>query len=328
MTMIMAVPPTKPEEILQFSGRSPDVRRLLALAWQLRDFGLATKPRAESAGNFPQPPAACYPNLAGVRPQRTNEKDRRYTMGESLGGDVFGHAIGWAAARLSGAIEGVLGEEKRSDESRMNGRRSSDPIPRRPPKLSTPPSPLPGPPSRQTSFPVERETPPMSKLPSDAGDYGEASAQAPAAPVPIGRKPRDRGDTDSSWVLSPALSEISSVSQSQPRFNSLFSAAPAARAEHGVSEVQANARLRPGSEPVRNLLPFPRASRSEPEPSQAAERAGYQSEPFWAPLPEQEVRHAPAAESEPSASGIVKELDALQLMLNSLGKSQLLEGST
>ena len=106
------------------------------------------------------------------------------------------------------------------------------------------------------------------------GDYGEAwapilfvlreraarqaSAQAPAAPVPIGRKRGALGTSDSppakqsldppghgivvtrtaglvaefpcvlskilgprlaSWVLSPALSEISSVSQSQPRWD-------------------------------------------------------------------------------------------------------------
>ena len=36
------------------------------------------------------------------------EKDRRYTMGDSLGGEVLGHALGWAAARLSGVLENVL----------------------------------------------------------------------------------------------------------------------------------------------------------------------------------------------------------------------------
>ena len=49
----------------------------------------------------------------GAQGAHSGCQDRRYTIGESLGGEVFGHAIGWAASRLSGALEGVLGEGPR-----------------------------------------------------------------------------------------------------------------------------------------------------------------------------------------------------------------------
>eukprot|EP00913_Durusdinium_trenchii_P002206 g2038.t1 len=93
------------------------------------------------------------------------------------------------------------------------------------------------------SFPAEKESPLLSYTeptePKGAGEpfFREAAPPAvsaalrpPCAPIAAHRKPRERGNSDetdvSFWPLSPALSEISQTSLSQPRFKGLFSASP------------------------------------------------------------------------------------------------------
>lgn len=352
--MILAMSPTNPEQILHYSDRSPNVNQLLHLAHQLRVYQRnrtwnSSQPQGDmkpgmEGHSFPQPPAANYPNLAGLQkpPVPPKEKDRRYTMGDSLGGEVFGHALGWAASRLSGALEGVLNAEKLPRTKGIEpvpvaelapgpfGRRSSEPA-----KLivSIPPSPeaaVQRP--RRDSFPVEKESPvPTFKAPINAGDLAaDAEVQKPPqAPMPGHRKPRERGNSEetdiSFWPLSPALSEISSTSHSQPRFRGLFSASPHATAN--VPHVAPRqAYESPGQ--TRNLLPFPKASKqgTNAAPSSATSTPVLQpSEPFWAPLPDQvEVPKGKAQEKshEPSAEGVMKDLDALQAMLQSLSQPE------
>lgn len=164
LAMIIASPPTKPEEILRFSERRPDVRRLLALACQLRQFAAesssgsqqaggsrpstGSSSAAQGGGDFPQPPPAAYPSgMAGGRAQqpraaaarRSDGKDR-YTLGESLGSTVFGQALGWAASRLSTAVTGVLGDGsdcRGSAEARREARLAAERTWRRPPPSPT-----------------------------------------------------------------------------------------------------------------------------------------------------------------------------------------------
>eukprot|EP00435_Cladocopium_sp_Y103_P007403 s5001_g2.t1 len=263
-------------------------------------------------------------------------------MGDSLGGEVFGHALGWAASRLSGALEGVLKAERAVPRTKdiepvvapmpdRTGRRSSEPV--RP--TITPPSPeftaLQRP--RTDSFPAEKESPlPSCNSLVEAGEGGDAEAQKPPqAPMPGHRKPRERGnseETDASfWPLSPALSGISATSLSQPRFKGLFSASPL--------PVQAAPRI-PHSAPgqadestaqLRSLLPFPKASKPPPAPVSTSTTSTpvmepSESEPFWAPLPEQVEAESKARPKlhEPSAEGVMKDLDDLQAMLHSLGQ--------
>ncbi|CAK9098941.1 unnamed protein product [Durusdinium trenchii] len=334
LAMILAAPPSKPEELLHFNERAPEVRKLLAFSWQLRDFANSMpRPsgmRRPGGRPFPQPPAACYPKI-GVQKPAHSEKDHRYSMGDSMGGEVLGHALGWAASRLSGAIGGVLSAEKSPPrtkeiqaepaEPRRNGRRSSDPLP-------APPTPDVAP-KRKYSFPAEKESPLLSYTeptePKGAGEpfFREAAPPAvsaalrpPCAPIAAHRKPRERGNSDetdvSFWPLSPALSEISQTSLSQPRFKGLFSASPlpaGVRAPPVRQDVFTEGRGSqvPDSPQIRGLLPFPRV---HVPPGQ----------PFWAPL-EPEVAGPENTEdpqpSEPSAEGVMKELEALQAMLQS-----------
>lgn len=335
--MILAMSPSNPEQLLHYSDRSPNVNQLLHLAHQLRVYqsngtwNSANKmqsPTPATEGSFPQPPAACYPKLTGLQKLSVppKEKDRRYTMGDSLGGEVFGHALGWAASRLSGALEGVLKAEAvpRTKDIEpavapvpdRTGRRSSEPV--RP--TIVPPSPeftaLQRP--RRDSFPAEKE------LADNSAEGADEAQKPPNAPIPGHRKPRERGnseETDASfWPLSPALSGISATSLSQPRFKGLFSASPlqAPRIPHVVAQADESTQLR-------SLLPFPKASKPAPAPvstnatSTPAEPS--ESDPFWAPLPEQEAESKARPKlHEPSAEGVMKDLDDLQAMLHSLGQ--------
>eukprot|EP00913_Durusdinium_trenchii_P010989 g10314.t1 len=78
LAMILAAPPSKPEELLHFNERAPEVRKLLAFSWQLRDFANSMpRPsgmRRPGGRPFPQPPAACYPKI-GVQKPAHSEKD-------------------------------------------------------------------------------------------------------------------------------------------------------------------------------------------------------------------------------------------------------------
>eukprot|EP00439_Symbiodinium_sp_Y106_P046255 s513_g5.t2 len=363
LAMIVAAAPERPEELSRISEKALDVRRLLALACQLRDFAAQTSWQsggARSSGpvisnGFPQPPPACYPSVSGMpRPPLARPKDRRYTMGESLGGDVVGQALGWAASRLSGAFDGVFanGSDHRderpraaSEIDRKEVRRSSEPMPNRPPKSSAPPSPsltaTGG--TRQLSFPAEKESPvPMQRRPSDLDDDltapGDAILQPPAAPVPLVRRPRKQSEATDASFLSPAISEISvCTSQSQPRFPGLFSSGvlPAPAVDHMDSSYPLKQEIF-GSEPSRradkgsadglraspaqSLLPFPRAAgRQMPVtiPHDPVKAHGAQMQEA-----SHQASHVPAAAAEPqepSAEGVMKDLDALQAMLNSLG---------
>lgn len=342
--MILAMSPTSPEQLLHYSDRSPNVNQLLHLAHQLRVYqrngtwnsgNKMQSPTPSAEGSFPQPPAACYPKLTGLQKPSVppKEKDRRYTMGDSLGGEVFGHALGWAASRLSGALEGVLTVERAVPRTKdiepavapvpdRTGRRSSEPV--RPTII--PPSPeltaLQRP--RRDSFPAEKESP-LPSFNSLEGEGGDTEAQKPPqAPMPGHRKPRERGnseETDASfWPLSPALSGISATSLSQPRFKGLFSASPlqAPRIPH-----MAPGQVDESTAQLRSLLPFPKASKPAAPVSSTTSTPlePSESEPFWAPLPEQvEAEKARPKLHEPSAEGVMKDLDDLQAMLHSLGQ--------
>ncbi|CAE7495343.1 tbc1d5B [Symbiodinium microadriaticum] len=230
LAMIVAAAPEKPEELSRISEKALDVRRLLALACQLREFAAQTSWQsggARSSGpvisnGFPQPPPACYPSVSGMpRPPPARPKDRRYTMGESLGGDVVGQALGWAASRLSGAFDGVFANSSDHREERPRAaaeidrrevRRSSEPMPGRPPKSSAPPSPsltaTGG--IRQLTFPAEKESPvPPQRRPSDLDDDltappGDAILQPPAAPVPLVRRPRKQSEGTDARMNNPS----------------------------------------------------------------------------------------------------------------------------
>ncbi|OLQ06829.1 hypothetical protein AK812_SmicGene9819 [Symbiodinium microadriaticum] len=127
--------------------------------------------------------------------------------------------------------------------------------------------------------------------------------------------------------LSPAISEISvCTNQSQPRFPGLFSSGvlPAPAVDHMDAsyplkqEIFGSEPSRRGSadgsraSPAQSLLPFPRAAgRQMPvaiphDPGKASHQASH-------------VPAAAAEPQEPSAEGVMKDLDALQAMLSSLG---------
>eukprot|EP00931_Biecheleriopsis_adriatica_P105189 TRINITY_DN79759_c0_g1_i1.p1 TRINITY_DN79759_c0_g1~~TRINITY_DN79759_c0_g1_i1.p1 ORF type:complete len:773 (+),score=152.75 TRINITY_DN79759_c0_g1_i1:37-2319(+) len=348
VAMIMAASPTKPEELLRFGESPQDVRRLLPLAWQLRDFlsGKGQKqnfPRISSASeslssSFPQPPRMSYPSVQSARQDllsrgRSDGKDHRYSLGESLGSQVFGKALGWAASQLSGAVDSVLASGHR-ESSAAEGYALDEASAQVPPKNSqrwrSTPSPgiaslehrlLQVPPmspeepysSRtSTSNPADRDSP---LLPGSSG-------RPPGPPFPRMRKPRQRRSQTSSCPSSTAsLSSpcISDIGQPQStRFQGIFSSPSDLQEAPAASD----------SEELVNSSQVSSAEIAAP------------SQPFWAASPKLKQEHAmtlpempqlgqPSAHSvpdgrqaEPSAEGVMQELDALQAMLQSFGRSK------